>query len=173
MFLKNLNNKPWETSCSFVSSVAAWESLFSLEMSSKAEFSHFLTSQFSSPKLEKSIVKNMTHLNDWRRTEWNGSFENVRRLNFKLLHDFCQRDDIAKWVTKDRLFHPQLKGTGKIIIIMKCKVGCFHVWCKNPVKSFMIDALLKNSNKLLKKQQEELIRKEAELKESEGIVCLL
>ena len=40
----------------------------------------------------------------------------------------------------------------------------------------MIDALIKNSNKLLKKQQEELIRKEAELKESEGkvfIVCLL
>ena len=37
----------------------------------------------------------------------------------------------------------------------------------------MVDALLKNSNKLLKKQQEELIRKEAELKESEGIVCLL
>ena len=37
----------------------------------------------------------------------------------------------------------------------------------------MRDALLKNSNKLLKKHQEELTRKEAELKESEGIVCLL
>ena len=37
----------------------------------------------------------------------------------------------------------------------------------------MINALLKDSNKLLKKQQEELIHKEAELKEHEGIVCLL
>lgn len=37
----------------------------------------------------------------------------------------------------------------------------------SPTKSFMVDALLKNSNKLLKKHQEELIRKEAELKESE------
>lgn len=42
-----------------------------------------------------------------------------------------------------------------------------------PVKSFMANALLKDSNRLVKKQQEELIRKETALKESEGIVCLV